>query len=62
MDFFCLRYGLIMDPFVQPHRAVTYSSITVIYMYIALPKYTCTIACGKICTLCIIDIMLSKLG
>ena len=22
MDFFCLRYGLIMDPFVQPHRAV----------------------------------------
>ena len=23
MDFFGLRYGLIMDPFVQPHRAVT---------------------------------------
>ena len=32
MDFFCLRYGLIMDPFVQPHRAVSSACI-----YVATP-------------------------
>ena len=41
MDFFCLRYGLIMDPFVQPHRAVKLTIKKYIIIIIIMQLY-CT--------------------